>query len=428
MRAAAALLPLLFCPPRPGDSSSLIFVTDDMDNDVVSLLRSEHGSAGIRRAPSPDAALRDSATGDTILFLADGYPHEQLATPVLAAATDDRDLFWRQAAAKGVKVFLEFPSELPRNATPGSPAPKDRTSDGLPCLARPAAVAPGMAVNFTYVNHDKSLCAAMSCNMNLAPVQTYFHGRHCGVRDQLIWDTFETPHGTHPASACKWNRTNAPEYSGTGCGVAPVYGGTNSCGENITEHLPMLFCPPVGFARAGIGGSWAGGSSQGPQSVDACAKACQHANGCRAFTVSDEAKCEIFHGELHGFIPSANTSAFLRHANTTPNATKPLTLHAIQLKSWQALRPSTGAQPAAYMGVLAPRLPQPVAAAWKRVGMPPLGIFMHHAAQSTIPESWPLYAPQYCHSIPNGTWHSLDCSIETDAVVPPISPSLQLLV
>ena len=88
------------CTRWAGGSSSLIFVTDDMDNDVVSLLRSEHGSAGIRRSPSPDAALRDSATGDTILFLADGYPHEQLAAPVLAAATDDRDLFWRQAAAK----------------------------------------------------------------------------------------------------------------------------------------------------------------------------------------------------------------------------------------------------------------------------------------------------------------------------------------
>ena len=29
---------------------------------------------------------------------------------------------------------------------------------------------------------------------------------------------------------------------------------------------------------------------------------------------------------------------------------------------------------------------------WARVGMPPLGIFLHHAAQSTLPDSWPLYA------------------------------------
>jgi hypothetical protein len=56
----------------------------------------------------------------------------------------------QQAAAKGVKVFLEFPSELPRNATPLPKAPSGRTTGGLPCLPRPAAVAPGMAVNFTY--------------------------------------------------------------------------------------------------------------------------------------------------------------------------------------------------------------------------------------------------------------------------------------
>jgi hypothetical protein len=49
--------------------------------------------------------------------------------------------------------------------------------------------------------------------------------------------------------------------------------------------------------------------------------------------------------------------------------------------------------------------------------MPPLGMFMHHAAQSTLPESWPLYAPRYCHSVKNGTWRPLDCSIETGAVV-----------
>ena len=192
-----ALLPLLLAllahPPARG-SASLIFVTRDADSDVLTLLRAEHG-VDVKIVPSADAALRGAAAGDTILFLADDYPHTQLPAPVLAAAADDRGPFWRQAAAKKVKVFLEFPSELPRNATP-SPRP-------------------------------------------------------------------------------------------------------------------------------------------------------------------------------------------------------------IKLKAFQTLRPTTGAQPAAYQGVLAPRLPPAVAAGWARVGMPPLGIFMHQAAQSTLPESWPIYATQYCHSRTN---------------------------
>ena len=81
----------------------------------------------------------------------------------------------------------------------------------------------------------------------------------------------------------------------------------------------------------------------------------------------------------------------------------------------QALRPSTGAQPAALFGVLAPRLPAAVAAGWARVGMPKLGIFMHHAAQSTMPESWPVYAAAYCHTLENSSeyWLNVDCSIES---------------
>ena len=73
--------------------------------------------------------------------------------------------------------------------------------------------------------------------------------------------------------------------------------------------------------------------------------------------------------------------------------------------------------------------------------MPPLGIFLHHAAQSTLPDSWPLYAAtsapptpsaplkhrcsdlflsiprRYCHSVANVNDTSLDCSIEEGAVV-----------
>ena len=418
LRAAAELLlAAAVLLPRPAAAAgSLTFVTNDGGNDVFSLLRAEHGAAIVRQAASADAALQAAAAGDTILFLADDYPHSQLAAPALAAAADDRDKFWQQAAAKGVKVFLEFPAELPRNATGRKPNPKGRTAGGLPCLPRPAAVVPGMAVNFTYLNRDRSLCAAADCKGG--QVQTYFDGQHCGVRDQLIWNTFATPKGTLPPASCRWNRTNAPEYAGTGCGVAPVDGGVNNCGENVTDHLPVIFCPPAGFDRSAVGPGrdQPGGTSHGTLSVDACAAVCRHAAGCSAFTVSDAAVCETFDGVLQGSATKANTSTY-RKVAAHKNATKPPVLQPIRLKSWQALRPTTGAQPAAYQGVLAPRLPEAVAAGWARAGMPPLGIFMHHAAQSTLPESWPLYAPQYCHSVKNDTWRSTDCSIETGAVV-----------
>jgi hypothetical protein len=236
------------------------------------------------------------------------------------------------------------------------------------------------------------------------------------MRDQLRWDSLETPHSTLSPAQCRWNSTNAPEYTGTGCGIAPVDGGQNNCGENVTDHLPMIFCPPAGFDRA-AGGGWTKGTSHGTLSVDACAAACRHAAGCSAFAVSDALVCDTFDGVLQGFTAKANTSSYRKVA--AHNATKPPPPPArpIKLKSWQALRPSTGAQPAAFQGVLAPRLPQAVAAGWARAGMPPLGMFMHHAAQSTLPESWPLYAPRYCHSVKNGTWRPLDCSIETGAVV-----------
>eukprot|EP01044_Picomonas_judraskeda_P002992 COSAG03_NODE_232_length_10264_cov_2.708706_4_plen_658_part_00 len=426
---------LLLHAPGGRSAGSLIFVTTDTDNDVVSLLRSESSGAVLRSAPDARAALKQSTAEDTILFLADNYPHTQLGAPGIDG---DQAEFWRQAAAKGVKVFLEFPSELPRNATPPPSTTGNRTSGGLPCLPRPGTITPGMLVNFTYLNRDRSLCAAASCNG--LQVETYFNGRHCGVRDQLIWDTFATPKPGDglPTANCKWNRTNAPEYTGTGCGVAPVDGGVNNCGENITvshdetvchvslgqtetdtefylrqEHLPMIFCPPVGFNRV-EGGGWTGGKHQGMLTVDACATACKRVAGCSAFAVSDTAGCTIYPGQLQGFSKQANTTGYVQLP--PHNASMPPPVHPIKLKNWQALRPTTGAQPAAYFGVLAPRLPEEVAAGWARVGMPKLGIFVHHAAQSTLPESWPLYAPRYCHSVTD-TASTLDCSIENGTVV-----------
>jgi hypothetical protein len=236
--AAVTLLAalLLHLPPSTATAASagasLIFVTSDDSNDVVSLLRSEPGAAShARSARSADAALQEAVTGDTIFFLADDYPHTQLAAP--------SDEFWRQAAAKGAKVFLEFPAELPRNATPRTTPVGPRLADGLPCLPRPAATSPGMAVNFTYTSHDRSLCAAASCTGG--EVETFFYGRHCGVRDQLVWDTMATPHSTLPPGACMWNCSRAPEYCGTGCGIAPVDGGVNNCGApNACFEPPFL--------------------------------------------------------------------------------------------------------------------------------------------------------------------------------------------
>ena len=264
------------------------------------------------------------------------------------------------------------------------------------------------AVNFTYVNHDHSLCAP-NCN---TVVHTRYHGHHCGARDQLRWDSLDTPDTTFPPGACAWNSSNAPEYTGTGCGVAPTTGSSpNTCGMNVTAHVPMIFCPPSGFTLEAAGGGWAGGASHGPLSVEGCAAACLGAAGCSAFSVSDGAGCETYHGQLQGFtavrspllarsarrlcdrIPlpfvqlgalrstrssrqsarlqrsapccrsricdcvsslaadvaggcvwqRANTSAYLRAA--AHNASKPPPSHPIRLKNWQALRPSTGAQP-----------------------------------------------------------------------------------
>ena len=202
---------------------------------------------------------------------------------------------------------------LPSSGGAEAPKPSHRTHSGLPCIARPAVITPGMPVHFTYYNHDESLCA----RCNGTQIKTEFQGRQCGMYDDLIWDTLETPNVTNCNG--KWNSTNAPEYTGTGCGVAPVtLPGGHNCGENISAHLPMAFCPPAGFALTSDGGGWLNGTLQGNLSVDACAAACQHAASCRGFTVSECLGCEIFRGgklSEDGFATRANTSG-----NFCPNA------------------------------------------------------------------------------------------------------------
>jgi hypothetical protein len=227
----------------------------------------------------------------------------------------------QQLAVKSADVSMVPKPSRPRNATPSKPTPHNRMHGGVPCMPRPAAIKPGMAVNFTYLNRDESLCAATSCDG--VQVKTEFQGRHCGMRDALVWDTLETPHGTNCNG--KWNSTNAPEYTGVGCGITPVDSGKNNCGENITEHLPMVFCPPAEFTVAGpAGGGWLNGTSQGRLSVDACAAACLSFSlaGCRGFTMSDAEECEIFHEILEEF---ARRGAIATRANTSirdfcPNA------------------------------------------------------------------------------------------------------------
>ena len=91
------------------------------------------------------------------------------------------------------------------------------------------------------------------------------------------------------------------------CGVAPTTGSSpNTCGMNVTAHVPMIFCPPSGFTLEAAGGGWAGGASHGPLSVEGCAAACLGAAGCSAFSVSDGAGCETYHGQLQGFTAVRN--------------------------------------------------------------------------------------------------------------------------
>ena len=212
------------------------------------------------------------------------------------------------------------------------------------------------------------------------------------------------------------------EYAGF-CGVAPA--GTSSQGvlNNVTAAVPVWLCPPTGYVRAPVGGEWAGGQLRGQGlTLEQCAAACTATVDCRAFAVSDASGCKLWPGkELSGFVPATNTSAFLSPGALPPPPPPVLPKpRPITLQRWTALRPSTGAQPAAFRGVLAPRMPAAVAAAWERVGLRPLAVIEHFATESTMPSEWHVYSKTFCHGIAPSEQHKhpeLDCTLERTAGV-----------
>ena len=386
-------------------SPRLIFVTSSGDNDWHNLLHAEYGGTRIQRAQSREKALELSARGDTLLLVADGFPHQQV--PALERQ------FWARASAKEVKVFLEFPAGLPLNTTWRAP------SLSAPCVSRPPnGTKIGTAVSFMYRNQDKNLCSDGN-----KWVHTRFTGHICNKRGDVQWErmlTVDPRAGLSPA-ACTWTGAGSSdpsvEYSGT-CGVAPA--GVQGSKQNTTAMVPVWMCPPANFTRAPLGGTWANLSPQGSPdwSVEECAAACRTTKSCKGFAVSDAAGCGLFMSSLQApFTPSSNTTTFVVSDSSAHKPPQPV---AVTLKRWTALRPSTGAQPASFRGVLAPRLPRAVAEAWGRVGMRPLDIFEHFATESTMPQSWATYGASFCeqrqHTLGSDPT-DVDCTIEDSAQV-----------
>ncbi|MCD6284847.1 MAG: hypothetical protein J7M39_02910, partial [Anaerolineae bacterium] len=83
---------------------SLILVCRD-DNDLCQLL--DHSGVVHRRVTSTHKAVAGAEPGDGVLVLADGYPD---ATTQLDAA------FYASAAAKGLRLYVEYPSFVPELA------------------------------------------------------------------------------------------------------------------------------------------------------------------------------------------------------------------------------------------------------------------------------------------------------------------------
>jgi hypothetical protein len=126
-------------------------------------------------------------------------------------------------------------------------------------------------------------------------INTTFAGAQCGGRDDILWQSLVTKHprGGLSPTACSWAGNATPEYAGNGCGVAPVWGNAASDPgtQNVTQFIPMWFCPPAGYERSPVGGTWEGGSAgryihAGP--VAACEEQCRGSpTECLAFSLQD---------------------------------------------------------------------------------------------------------------------------------------------
>jgi hypothetical protein len=389
--------------PLADPGSALIFVTSDAANDVLGLLKAAARHQQIKLAETGAAALGVAQPGDTIFFVADFFPHVQTEVP---------PSFWRLAAAKKVKVVLEFPATLPINT---SFVLKKHGRNSTPCLPREVAQRTS-SVAYTYVNHDHNLCSD-----GHKEVHTHYRGVICNRRDDIQWQhmfTTDPVPGLTPAQ-CNWTEANSVEYSGH-CGVAPVQMGKPPCpGNNASALVPVWLCPPSGFDRTPTGGMWSGGQLYGDDlDLEQCAAACNAKGGCKGFAVSDDSGCKLF-SELKDFTPAASTSSFMSTAELPPPPPPPPPPEPtpITLQRWTTLRPSTGAQPTPFRGVLAPRMPPAVEAAWMRVGLKPLDLVDHYATESTMPSSWRVYST-YCQHIPVGEQDlDLDCTLERTAGV-----------
>ena len=75
------------------------------ENDLYRLMSGQ--TPGLRRVPDPGRAIREAPPGAGVLILADGYP-EQTTRVQLA--------WFRQAAAKNVRLYVEYPAWLPELA------------------------------------------------------------------------------------------------------------------------------------------------------------------------------------------------------------------------------------------------------------------------------------------------------------------------
>ena len=367
-------------------------------------------------------AVKLAAPGDGLLLLADSYLAAQTATPAA---------LWAAAGAKKLKVFLEYPAQLPLNTTGYTP-PKPGPSRPPPCLPRPAALPPkkGIPALFEYRNHDEALCASRG---NKVWINTTFAGGQCGGRDDILWQSLVTKHprGGLSPTACSWAASVTPEYCGKGCGIAPVWSNAaNDPGtQNVTQFIPMWFCPPAGYERNTAGGTWEGGSAGRyvhARPVAACEEQCHGSPiKCLAFSVQDadvpnSTGCTIYTPATNfsAFTPRLKTTAYVkpRPPSPPPPPRPPPLSKPMTLRNWNALRESTGAQPAAYRGVMQPRMSAAVAAAWKRAGLNGLDIVEHWAAQITAPSGWPVRSlTPYCHGATAPP--KVDCTLEEVATV-----------
>ena len=79
-----------------------VHLSCEADNDLYQVLL--NSEIACRRYDSCAEALQETVRGDGLLVLADGYPERTTEVP---------SGFYEQAAAKGVRLFVEYPSRLP---------------------------------------------------------------------------------------------------------------------------------------------------------------------------------------------------------------------------------------------------------------------------------------------------------------------------